>query len=99
MARGGYRPGSGRPKGSRTARLPAAATTEAGELNPLSYLLSVMRDKAQPVETRLRAAGMALPYTAQKPAQSTAKERREAEAMDAERGTSWERLLSGRYPG
>ncbi|MFN6953777.1 MAG: hypothetical protein ACK4PG_03165 [Acetobacteraceae bacterium] len=92
MSRGGFRPGSGRPKGSKTARLPRPGTTAAGA-SPLAYLLAVMRDEAQPVEVRMRAAGLALPYCHAKPA-AGAKAQREAEALTAVRGTDWERLLS-----
>ena len=93
--RGGYRAGAGRPKGSKTARLPASTTsTEAAGLSPLAYLLSVMNDAAEPVETRMRAAGLALPYCHAKPAPIGAKAAREAKAMDAERGTSWDDLLN-----
>lgn len=92
--RGGYRAGAGRPKGSKTARLPASTTSEAAGLSPLAYLLSVMNDAAEPVETRMRAAGLALPYCHAKPAPIGAKAAREAEAMDAERGTSWDDLLN-----
>ena len=97
--RGGYRAGAGRPKGSRTARLPASTTSEAAGLSPLAYLLSVMNDAAEPVETRMRAAGLALPYCHAKPAPIGAKAAREAEAMDAERGTTWEELLTPSLPG
>ena len=93
MTRGGFRPGAGRPRGSKTARLPASTTSEAGA-SPLAYLLSVMNDAAEPVETRMRAAGLALPYCHAKPAPIGAKAAREAEAMDAERGTSWDDLLN-----
>ena len=92
--RGGYRAGAGRPRGSKTARLPAPAITEAGDLSPLDFLLAVMNDPAEPTEVRLRAAGMALPFVHAKPAPPTAKAKRQAEAMDAERGTSWDDLLN-----
>jgi len=94
--RGGYRAGAGRPRGSKTARLPTSATTEppAGDPSPLDFLLSVMNDPAQPVEVRMRAAGLALPYCHAKPAPMSAKAAREAEARAAEIGTPWEELLS-----
>ena len=91
--RGGFRPGAGRPRGAKTARLPASATSEAGA-SPLDFLLGVMRDDAQPVETRMRAAALVLPFLHAKPAPIGAKAAREAEAMDAERGTSWDDLLN-----
>lgn len=91
--RGGFRAGAGRPRGSRTVKIPTT-TSEAAGLSPLAYLLSVMNDAAEPVETRMRAAGLALPYCHAKPAPIGAKAAREAEAMDAERGTSWDDLLN-----
>lgn len=92
MSRGGFRPGAGRPKGSKTPRLPAPDATAAGA-SPLDYLLAVMRDEGQPTETRMRAAGLALPYCHAKPAGGV-KAQREAEALEAERGTGWDSLLS-----
>lgn len=91
--RGGYRAGAGRPKGSKTARMTATTTSEAGA-SPLDFPLSVMRDDAQPVETRMRAAALVLPFLHAKPAPIGAKAAREAEAETAERGTTWEQLLS-----
>ncbi|MCU0943548.1 MAG: hypothetical protein MUE35_13480 [Hydrogenophaga sp.] len=75
MARGGYRPGAGRPKGSKSkvaapvdlaaAQAPADAPDKTDDLtdaSPLDYLLSVMRDpKADPVR-RDRAAIAAAPF-------------------------------------
>lgn len=92
--RGGFRAGAGRPKGSKTARLPAPPTTEAGEMNPLSYLLTVMNDPTEPTEVRMRAAGMALPFVHTKPPPPTAKDKRQAMAETAEAGTDWESLLT-----
>jgi hypothetical protein len=94
--RGGFRPGAGRPKGAKTARLPTFATAEAqgGQMSPLDYLLSVMNDAAQPVEVRMRAAGLALPYYHARPAPISAKAAKEIAARRAEVGTPWEELLS-----
>jgi hypothetical protein len=76
--------------------LPTFATAEppAAELLPLDFLLSVMNDATQPVEVRMRAAGLALPYCHAKPAPMSAKAAREVEARAAEVGTPWEELLS-----
>jgi hypothetical protein len=64
--RGGYRPGAGRPKGSKNKRTIAreAMTQSALEhgLSPLEYLLSVMRDTEQTTAVRLDAAKSAAPY-------------------------------------
>lgn len=91
MSQGGYKPGAGRPKGSRTARLP---TPSAPSASPLEFLLAVMRDETQPVEVRMRAAGLALPYCHAKPAAMGTKAAREAHALTAHAGTEWEHLLS-----
>jgi len=71
MARGGYRPGAGRPKG-RTGKTkkticPIGQKTEpttAGAENqtPLSYMLSVMNDPRADKELRARMAIAAAPY-------------------------------------
>ncbi len=63
MARGGSRPGAGRPLGSvnrlaRDAHERAAAT---GVL-PLDYLLEIMRDINESTSNRLDAAKAAAPY-------------------------------------
>jgi hypothetical protein len=63
MARGGKRPGAGRPRGSLTKKsqeiLIAAAA--AGE-QPLEYLLRIMRDPTVDARTRLDVAIAACPY-------------------------------------
>jgi hypothetical protein len=76
--------------------LPTFATAEAqaGALLPLDYLLSVMSDPGQPVEVRMRAAGLALPYCHAKPPPMSAKDAREAEARTAHLKTEWEELLA-----
>lgn len=89
---GGYRASAGRPKGSKAARMPTPATTTEASVSPLPYLLSVMNDPAEPVEVRIRAAGLALPFLHAKPAPIGAKAAGEAAAMDAEAGSVWERL-------
>jgi len=63
MARGGKRPGSGRPKGainrvSLAAREAAAADGET----PLSYMLNVMRDASAEPDRRDDMAKAAAPY-------------------------------------
>ena len=90
MARGGYRPGAGRPKGSPTIRL----TAEAQEApDPLTYLRSVMADPNADPARRDRAAIALLPYLHPR-AEAGGKKAAEAAARDAERGTDWEALLS-----
>ena len=71
MARGGYRPGGGRPKGSKSwhnrgksaasAKGPIAAVDEL-ELLPLEHLLRIVRDEKADPDRRDRAAIAALPY-------------------------------------
>ena len=63
MARGGSRPGAGRPKGvpnKRTVALVEAAAA-AGEL-PLDYMLRVMRDGTAETDRRDTMARTAAPY-------------------------------------
>jgi hypothetical protein len=78
MARGGFRPGAGRPKGSGKAPLapvitptvtasvpvPADIAEAAAEvgLTPLAYLTQVMRDRNAEVLRRDRAAALLLPF-------------------------------------
>jgi hypothetical protein len=66
MPRGGFRPGAGRPKGSKTAR-PGVA--------PLEYMLAVMNDVAADDARRDRMAIAAAPFvharSAQVPADPT----------------------------
>jgi hypothetical protein len=63
MARGGYRPNSGRPKGS-TNKLDQEARKKAIEtgISPLEYLLGVMRNPEMDLEKRIDAAKAAAPY-------------------------------------
>jgi hypothetical protein len=93
MSKGGYRPGAGRPRGSRAARMPEAGGME-GE-TPLAFLLALMSDEAQPAEVRMRAAGVALPYCHAKPAAPTKREEAARRAATAEAGSDWARLLDG----
>ncbi len=93
MSKGGYRPGAGRPIGSKSARMPDAGTVEGD--TPLSFLLALMNDEAQPAEVRLRAAGLALPFMHAKPAAPTKREEVARRAATAEAGSDWERLLDG----
>ena len=89
MPKGGYRPGAGRPKGAVKLPAPQGSTgPDAARLDPLAYLLAVMNDEGQPVEVRLRAAGMALPYTAARPAPAKRKP-----APEAAGGNGWDHLL------
>lgn len=54
MARGGKRPGAGRPKGSkdkRSSKIEKAARLHGG-LTPLAYMLKIMRDPKKPADRR-----------------------------------------------
>ncbi len=100
MARGGYRPGAGRPKGSRAPRETQAvppdikAAARKARLSPLDYMLAVMNDEMAEHERRDRMAIAAAPYVhARKTDAPGKKEEAETAARTAERGTNWETLL------
>ena len=63
MARGGKRPGAGRPKGTGN-KVTEAAKRKALEdgISPLDYMLSVLRDEGQTDDRRMDAAKAAAPY-------------------------------------
>ena len=66
MARGGYRPGAGRPKGARSKRTQlleeASLKAAAGGIMPLDFILNIMRDEEQAMERRIEAAKVAIGY-------------------------------------
>jgi hypothetical protein len=73
MARGGFRPGAGRKKGSKASpdgkkkkqgEIPAdiQAEAESANLSPLDYMLQVMRDDNADPERRDRMAIAAAPF-------------------------------------
>lgn len=78
MARGGYRPGAGRPKG--TTKKPVAKPVKvapeikreakAAGLSPLDYMLQVMNDGAADDARRDRMAIAAAPFVHVKPAEA-----------------------------
>lgn len=91
MSRGGYRPGAGRPKGSKTLK----GTTMAAEgASPLAFLLGVVEDEAADVELRVRCAVAALPYCHPKAEAGGKRARAQLAAETAEIGTEWDELLS-----
>lgn len=70
MPVGGYRPGSGRKKGTRNRdTLNMLAEIEQSGLTPLQYLLEVMRDTSRDDGVRIDAAKAAAPYVHAKLAQ------------------------------
>ena len=94
--RGGYRPGSGRPKRSAQLRRDRITTAPApGRMPPLDYMLSVMNDPGVDDARRDRMAIAAAPYVHTRVADVKPGKKEEAKqaALTAERGTSWDQLL------
>jgi len=58
---GGRRPGAGRPKGAKDKLLTLIENRPA-DIDPIDYLLSIMRDESQPPRLRLRVAKWLMPY-------------------------------------
>jgi hypothetical protein len=92
MPRGGARAGAGRP------RKPAPPTPEitaiAAPLTPMALLEAVMLDLRQDLALRVQCARALLPYRHARVAALGLRAQREAEAIDAERGTAWAPLLA-----
>jgi hypothetical protein len=62
MARGGRRPGAGRPKGSRDRRSRELVEAVVGSgVTPLEYMISVMRNEKRPEADRFEAAKACAP--------------------------------------
>lgn len=88
MARGGFRPGAGRPK--KNEPRPEAVMREAVQKcdstngqTPLEYMLSVMRDAEEDPARRDRMAMAAAPFVHQRAA-DVAQGKKEAKAKAAE---------------
>lgn len=63
MARGGIRPGAGRPAGAQNRRtIEQVEAIEATGMSPLEYLTSVYRDVEADEGKRIDAAKAAAPY-------------------------------------
>ena len=63
MARGGYRPGSGRPKGSTNKRVPIAtedARRKASTMGPMDIALAVIRERFAANPNDIEAAKLAV---------------------------------------
>jgi hypothetical protein len=92
MPRGGYRPGAGRPKGSKTAKAEVIAKAPAdvkkaarkSGMDPLTYMLSVMNDDGADEARRDRMAIAAAPFVHAKAADAAPgkKEQRQQAAED-----------------
>lgn len=93
MARGGSRPGAGRPRGSgteRELRVPTdiAAAASKSEMTPLEYMLKVMRNPDADQSRRDRMAQAAAPYCHGRVAE--AKGKKESQAEEAKTaGSDW----------
>lgn len=61
MARGGYRVGSGRKKGSKNHKSKKISKL-IGDFTPLEYLLKVMNDPGVDTDIRIRCAIAAAPF-------------------------------------
>ena len=98
MARGGYRPGSGRPrKGEAAPQDEARVASESDEtVTPLEYMLRVVNDPAADQMRRDRMAIAAAPFVHPKAGEPIGKKAERVEkAKVAEVGTEWEDALSG----
>ena len=98
MAKGGYRPGAGRPKGSKALpkkALEAEALSHQirGYQSPLEYMLTVMNDRRADPVRRDRMAIAAAPFVHSRPGDTGKKEELAAQSEAAEVGTDWEGLL------
>jgi len=86
MPRGGYRPGSGRPKGAKKDKSVAACEREAiveaakSDMTPLDYMLMVMRNPEEPKDRRDKMAIAAAPYVHGKASEKMGKKQEKAEA-------------------
>src|SRR5688572_15764672 len=95
MARGGFRPGAGRPKkGERRSnkasgqaeQRPDAPVQPTEARTPLEFMLAVMNDPAQEANRRDRMAIAAAPFVHPKAAEQGKKEEREEAAKRASKG-------------
>lgn len=63
MARGGKRPGAGRPKGAANKKTREIAERAIQEgITPLEYMLRLLRDESADPQMRFEAAKAAAPY-------------------------------------
>lgn len=102
MARGGYRPGAGRPKksgGASKGDLVAEAKREARKsgMSPLEYMLAVMNDEGGDPDRRDKMAIAAAPYVHAK-ADATAAGKKEQRQANAEKSASGGRFAAPSGP-
>lgn len=96
---GGFRAGSGRPKGAVSSIRPNQVTEgmriEARRENktPLQYMLDIMNDPGVDPIRRDRMAACAAPYCHAKADYIGKREHEEAAARVVDRGSQWEHLL------
>ncbi len=104
MARGGFRPGAGRPKGVKTAKDEARAAPPRDvvkaarklRLSPLDYMLAVMNDEEAESSRRDRMAVAAAPFVHARPAEGKGKKEEAADAAKrAGAGSEWGDDLAG----
>ena len=99
MPRGGYRPGSGRPRGSSNVPASSSAPVLAlragdtaqfeGHRTPLQYLTDVMNDRTVDPQRRDRAAQALLPFCHARPSGQPASYNYVPKREEAERKAKW----------
>jgi len=102
MARGGYRTGAGRPKGSssksktKTETMGDIKTVAASEnLTPLEFMLKIMRDPQEDEDRRARMAIAAAPFCHPRKGEGAGK--KEEKAGKAQQAASG-KFAAGRPP-
>lgn len=99
MARGGFRPGAGRPKGSAKAKAPKGEAESQPQIKdcvsrtPLEYMLWVMNNASIDEQRRDRMAIAAAPFVHARAGYAGKKEDEKELAKTAANGTEWAGLL------
>lgn len=92
MAKGGYRPGAGRPKGAKTKHKKAETVTDINaaaaseNLTPLEYMLEIMRNPKENADRRARMAIAAAPFCHARKGEGSGKEAKAERAKAAGSG-------------
>lgn len=100
MAKGGYRPGAGRPKGAKTKHNKAETVTDINaaaaseNLTPLEYMLRIMRDPNEDADRRARMAIAAAPFCHARKGEGSGKDDKAERAKQAGSG----KFAAGRPP-